>query len=125
MFPRMQTPMRQALFSPLWKHLASAWLLIGSIADHLTTSPGDTIAARDWLSETLFEGSLPVQITEKTAEDELHSRGVIARSVPKADGSTVPTTDLLGIMTIDGSSQRKQLKILSSNNHKGQSQCDS
>lgn len=86
MFPRMQTPMRQALFSPLWKHLASAWLLIGSIADHLTTSPGDKIAARDWLSETLFEGSLPVQITEETAGDELHPRGLRARPFPRRMG---------------------------------------
>lgn len=118
---RMQLPMRQDLYPP-----AGVCLAIDRLdADHITTSPGDKIAARDWLSEALFEGSLPVQITEKTAEEELHPRGVRARSVPKADGSTVPTTDLLGIMTIDGSFQGKQLKILSSNNHKGQYQCDS
>lgn len=72
---RMQLPMRQDLYPP-----AGVCLAIDRLdADHITTSPGDKIAARD----------------------------------------------LLGIMTIDGSFQGKQLKILSSNNHKGQSQCDS
>lgn len=55
----MQLPIRQDLDPP-----ADVCLAIDRLdAGHLTTSPGDKIAARNWLSEALFEGSLPVQTT--------------------------------------------------------------